>query len=304
MPIWIRAYATASENEVEACDELQSQEWPGVGMRIRLPWIPLIIVAMLIVFAVFGTLIAPHPANTGSLSHRLSAPGLTGGYLLGTDALGRDILSRIIVGARVSLLVGLAAIAVGGGIGTVLGMTSGFLGGWVDMLIMRATDLTMSLPLLLIGMVLAIVRGPSFTNVVITISILLWGQYARQIRGEVLSLKEKDFVALARVGGRSNVWIMAKHVFPNVVNTLIVLATLQIGLAITVEASLSFLGAGVPPPAPSWGGMVSDGRGLIDTAWWVSFFPGLMVLMVVFSMNYLGDWLRDRLDPKLRQLWA
>ena len=271
-------------------------------MSRRLPWVPIIVLGIIIFMALFGSFIVPYQPTVGSLSERLSAPEWTSGHIFGTDQLGRDIFSRIIVGARVSFLVALISIAVGGSIGTILGMVSGLKGGWVDMLIMRLTDLTMSLPLLIIAMVLAIVKGPSFDNVIIVLAILLWGRYARQIRGEVLSIKERDFIALAKVGGRSPIWIMLKHVLPNIVNTLIVLATLQIGWAIIVEASLSFLGAGVPPPNPSWGGMVSEGRGLIDTAWWISLFPGLAIMIVVFSMNYLGDWLRDRLDPKLRQI--
>ncbi len=270
--------------------------------RQRPPYAAIAIVALMAFLAVFGFLIAPHPANVGSLSHRLMPPSLSSGYLFGTDWLGRDILSRLIVGARVSFTVAVLSIVVGGALGTVLGIISGYYGRWIDKVIMSLTNLTMALPLLIIAMVLAVVRGPSYWNVIIVISLLLWSRYARQVRGEILSLKEKEYVAAAKVAGASTSWIMARHMFPNVVNTLIVLATLQTGWTIIVESSLSFLGAGVPPPDPSWGTMVSEGRSMIDNAWWISVVPGAAILLVVLSMNILGDYIRDRLDPRLRNI--
>jgi peptide/nickel transport system permease protein len=167
---------------------------------------------------------------------------------------------------------------------------------------MRLVDIGLSIPVMLVALVLAAAIGPSFRNVILIIGLLLWTRFARQIRGEVLSVKEQDYVARARVAGASARRIMFKHLFPNIVPTLLVMCTLEIGHVVLVEASLSFLGVGVPAPTPTWGGMVSEGRGLISSAWWVALFPGLAILLLVLSMNFFGDWVRDRLDPKLRQL--
>jgi peptide/nickel transport system permease protein len=212
------------------------------------------------------------------------------------------VLSRIIFGARVSLSVSLLVILVTSTIGTALGILGGYLGGWVDSLLMRVTDISLAFPFILIGFLLAVTLGPSVTTVVLAISVLGWAPYARLIRGEVLKLRNADFVLQARIMGCSPLRIMVTHIFPNVVNPLLILATLSVGLVILVESALSYLGAGVPPPTATWGSMVSDGRSLIDTAWWISFFPGVAIGMVVLSGNFLGDWLRDRLDPRLRQM--
>jgi peptide/nickel transport system permease protein len=240
-----------------------------------------------------------------SLTQRLQPPAFAGGtwaHVLGTDKLGRDVLSRIIFGARVSLSVSLLVILITGSIGTALGILGGYLGGFVDSLLMRITDISLAFPFILIGFLLAVILGPSVTTVVLAISLLGWAPYARLIRGEVLKLRNADFVLQARVIGSSPLRIMLTHIFPNIVNPLLILATLSVGLIILVESALSYLGAGVPPPIATWGSMVSDGRGLIDTAWWISFFPGLAIGLVVLSGNFLGDWLRDRLDPRLRQI--
>jgi len=271
----------------------------------RLPMFPLMILLVTLVTAVFAPVIAPHSPTQGNLRDRLLPPAWVEGgrneYLLGTDALGQDIFSRIIFGTRVSLLVSLVAIFIAGTIGTFAGLASGYLGGWLDIILMRIVDVGLSLPLILVAIVLAVLIGPSFANVVLVIGLLLWPRYARQIRGETLAVKEQDYVAFARVAGVSTPAILVRHIFPNLVPTLLVLATLQVGYVIVLEASLSFLGVGVPPPDPSWGRMVAEGRGLIQSAWWVSIFPGLAVLLTVLSMNLLGDWVRDRLDPKLRE---
>jgi peptide/nickel transport system permease protein len=222
--------------------------------------------------------------------------------LLGTDKLGRDVLSRIIFGARVSLGVSLLVILITATIGTTLGILGGYLGGVVDSLLMRITDISLAFPFILIGFLLAVILGPSVTTVVLAVSVLGWAPYARLIRGEVLKLRNADFVLQARVIGCSSARIMLTHIFPNIVNPLLILATLSVGLIILVESALSYLGAGVPPPTATWGSMVSDGRSLIDTAWWISFFPGMAIGLVVLSGNFLGDWLRDRLDPRLRQI--
>lgn len=279
---------------------------PVARTRGKLLTLPLLV---LVTFGGLGALAdvaAPHPPNAISLRSRLLPPfWQDGGALshpLGTDRLGRDIASRIIHGARVSIAAGLAAVAVGGVVGALLGLVSGYYGGWTDTLIMRATDAMLSLPIILIALLFAVVFGPSFGNLVLVLGLVLWARFARLVRGEALAWKEREFVALARVAGCSSFRILRRHILPNVLNPLVVLATLQVGWVIIVEASLSFLGAGIPPPTPSWGAMIADGRSHVTTAWWLSFFPGLALVLVVLSINLLGDWLRDYLDPRTRNL--
>ena len=223
-------------------------------------------------------------------------------YLLGTDKQGRDILSRIIHGSRVSIVVAGVAILIGGVIGTVLGIASGYYGGWIDAVIMRLVDISLSIPIILLALVLVAALGPSKEVVITVLVVLLWSRYARMVRGETLAVRVQDFISRARVAGASDMRIMIHHIFPNTINSLIVLATLQVGFVIVLESVLSFLGAGIPKPTPAWGLMVAEGRELIIEAWWVAFFPGLAITLVVLSMNLLGDWLRDRLDPKQRQV--
>ena len=223
-------------------------------------------------------------------------------YLLGTDKNGMDIFSRLIYGARLALVVSLLGIVVSGIIGSSLGIIAGYYGGILDSIIMRMVDVSLSISLVLIALVLAAVRGPSIDNVLIVICLFLWSRYARLIRGETLLLKSQDFIARAQVSGASDLRIMYKHIMPNLANTIIVLATLQIGFVIILEASLSFLGAGVPRPNPAWGLMVADGRELLSNAWWVSLVPTVAIVLTVLSINLLGDWVRDRLDPKQRQI--
>jgi peptide/nickel transport system permease protein len=273
----------------------------------RYPLVPLAILTLVLVIpAVFAPLVAPYDPLRGSLAKRLKPPvweqGGTIDHLLGTDKVGRDILSRIIYGARVSLAVSLVAIFVGGAIGTTLGLMSGYFGGWVDSVLMRLVDISLSLPTILLALVLVAAVGPSFGTVIGVLVVLLWARYARLVRGETLSIKERDFIARARVAGASHTRIMARYILPNIVNSLIVLATLQVGYVILLESALSFLGAGLPRPTPAWGLMIADGRELIVTAWWVSMFPGLAIMLTVLSLNLLGDWLRDHLDPKLRNV--
>jgi peptide/nickel transport system permease protein len=229
-------------------------------------------------------------------------PGGSMTHVLGTDKQGRDVLSRIIHGSRVSIVVAGVAILIGGVIGTVLGIVSGYYGGWIDAVIMRLVDISLSIPIILLALVLVAAVGPSKTVVVTVLVVLLWSRYARMTRGETLAVRVQDFISRARVAGASDVRIMIHHIFPNVINSLIVLATLQVGFVIVLESVLSFLGAGIPKPTPAWGLMVAEGRELIIEAWWVAFFPGLAITLVVLSMNLLGDWLRDRLDPKQRQV--
>ncbi len=271
------------------------------------PIIPLIILlVMLIIPALFANLIAPHDPVDVNLRDRLMPPAwMEGGswqYVLGTDRQGFDILSRIIHGARISLSISLLAIALGGGVGTVLGLLAAYGGGWVDNLIMRIVDIKLAFPSILLALVLVAVSGPGFQTVVLVIALLLWARFARMVRGEALAIKQQDFIARAQVAGASPVRIMMRHIFPNVVNTVVVLATLEVGHVIILESTLSFLGAGLVKPTPAWGLMVADGRALIVTAWWLFFFPTMAIVLTVLSMNLLGDWLRDRLDPKLRNV--
>jgi peptide/nickel transport system permease protein len=273
----------------------------------RYPLLPTAILLLLLVIpAIFASQVAPYNPIKGSLSKRLKppvwVPGGSMDHLLGTDKMGRDILSRIIYGARVSLAVSLVAIVVAGSIGTALGLAAGYFGGRLDTLIMRMVDISLALPTILLALVLVAAAGSSFSTVIVVIAVILWARYARQVRGETLSIKTQDFVARARVSGASHLRIMLRYIFPNVVNSLLVLATLQVGAVILLESTLSFLGAGIPRPAPAWGVMVADGRELIVVAWWVALFPGLAIMLTVLSLNLLGDWLRDHLDPKLKHV--
>jgi peptide/nickel transport system permease protein len=271
------------------------------------PIIPVGILSTIFLLAVFANVLAPYDPEVGALGDRFKPPvwqtGGTDKYLLGTDHLGRDVLSRLLFGARVSIVVGFLAVIVAGAIGTTLGIISGYVGGWVDQLIMRVTDTWLALPGLTFAIFLAAIVGPSLWNIVFVLSWVYWTRYARVVRGEVLSLKERDFVRLAVVAGCSKWTIMRRHILPNVVNSAIVLATLQLGVVIITEASLSFLGVGVPPPQPAWGLMLADGKkGLMAGYWWLTVLPGCCIMFMVLSANLLGDWLRVKFDPQLRQL--
>jgi peptide/nickel transport system permease protein len=280
-----------------------------VGLRQRLrryPYIPLaIMVTVLIIPALFSTWLAPHDPYTAYLRNRLQPPVFWGGtwaFPLGTDRLGRCVFSRTMHGAYFALTISMVGIFAGALLGTVLGLIAGYRRGMIDVVIMRLVDITFALPSVLLALALAAVWGPSFQSVIIVVVFVLWAFFARQVRGEVLSLRERDFVLRALVCGASHTRIVARHIFPNVVNTVVVMATLQIGVVILLEATLSFLGIGIPRPTPAWGLLVADGRQLVVSAWWISFFPGVAILLTVLSVNLLGDWLRDRLDPKLRQI--
>ncbi len=272
----------------------------------NLPWIPATIIAVMVIMAIFAPFLAPYSPIDQSLPDKLLPPFWVDGgstkYILGTDAFGRDMLSRLIYGARVSLLVALLALTAGGGVGLVIGIVAGYFGGRLEALLMRLVDAAFTFPAILFALLLAVTMGQGLGTLVIAISLLLWASFARIMRGEVLALKQRDFVALARVRGCSSLRIMVTHILPNVMNTFMVLLTLNIGVVIVAEASLSFLGAGIPPPTPTWGLMISEGRGRISTAWWVSLIPGIAITLLVLSVNLFGDWLRDRLDPRLRQL--
>ncbi len=271
------------------------------------PLIPTAIIGILVLVAIFANVLAPYNPEIGTLGERFHPPAWQAGgsekYLLGTDHLGRDILSRLIFGARVSLVVGFTAVIFAGILGTFLGILSGYLGGWVDQVIMRVTDTWLALPALTFAIFLAAIVGPSATNIVIILAAVFWTRYARVIRGEVLSLKERDFVRLAVVAGCSKWTIMRRHILPNILNSAIVLGTLMLGVVVVQEAALSFLGVGVPPPQPAWGLMLADGKkGLMAGYWWLTVLPGCCIMLLVLSANLLGDWLRVKLDPQLRQL--
>jgi peptide/nickel transport system permease protein len=271
------------------------------------PLVPVLIIGGIAFAALFANFLAPYDPEVGRLAMRFKPPfwqaGGSTAYLLGTDHLGRDVLSRLIFGARVSMVVGFTAVIVAGAFGTALGIISGYLGGWVDQVIMRVTDTWLALPALTFAIFLAAVVGPSEMNIVIILGAVYWTRYARVIRGEVLSLKEREFVRLAIVAGLSKWKIMARHILPNVINSAIVLGTLMLGVVIVTEAALSFLGVGVPPPKPAWGLMLADGkRGLMVGYWWLTVLPGTCIVLMVLSANLLGDWLRVKLDPQLRQL--
>jgi peptide/nickel transport system permease protein len=282
--------------------------WRIPSLRIEgFPWIPVIIIGVIALVAIFADVIAPYNPEIGVLGDRFRPPAWQAGgsqaHLLGTDHVGRDVLSRLIFGARVSMVVGFTAVIVAGIIGTGLGILSGYLGGWVDQVIMRITDTWLALPALTFAIFLAAVVGPSMWNIVIILAAVYWTRYARVIRGEVLSLRERDFVRLAIVAGCSKKTIMRRHILPNVVNSAIVLGTLMLGVVIVTEAALSFLGVGVPPPKPAWGLMLADGKkGLMAGYWWLTVLPGLCIMFMVLSANLIGDWLRVKLDPQLRQL--
>jgi peptide/nickel transport system permease protein len=282
------------------------QSWLRWDNLRRLPIFQLIIIGVFVIMALFGQWLAPNDPYETSLRARLLPPAwMEGGdarYFLGTDRLGRDVLSRIVVGALPSFKVALAALVFGSILGSFVGMIAGYLGGRVDAIIMRFADGTMAFPLILAALLLAAVIGPGGPTVVIAACIVLWARFARLIRSEVLSVKERDYVKLARIAGASNWRIMIAHILPNVLNSVVVLLTLQLGFVIILEATLSFLGAGIPPPTPTWGQMVANGRDYLETAWWLSVFPGLAIAVVVLSFNLLGDWLRDHTDPRLRQI--
>ena len=272
------------------------------GALRRMPVIPLVMLGALMLAALFAPIVAPHPPLEIDLSAALAPPFYhEGGSLdhpLGTDRLGRDILSRVIYGGQVSLLLAFSVLLIGGSLGVALGLVSGYVGGWLDSLIQRAVEAVLSLPTIMVALVFVFVLGQSFSSVVLILAPFITASFARMVRGEALAVRNMNYVALARVAGASHLRIIARHILPNVAGTIIVIATLEIGALILVEASLSFLGVGVPPPTPAWGLMVDDGREYLATRYWLSLFPGLAIVVTVLSINWIGDWLRNALDPK------
>ena len=272
------------------------------------PLLAVVILGGLVLVAVLADLIARYDPTLPVPGANVFDPPfwMEGGRTttpLGTDFLGRDILSRLIHGARVSLIVGLMGTLVAGSLGTALGILAGYLGGWVDQIIMRLTDAWLALPAIVFAIFLAAMIGPSMWNIVVILGAVYWTRYARVIRGEVLTLRERDFVKLAEIAGASRWRVIKRHILPNVMNTATVLASLTVGVVIIAEASLSFLGVGVPPPQPAWGLMLSEARPtLMAGQWWLTVFPGLCILLIVLATQLFGDWLRVRLDPQTRNL--
>src|SRR6476660_5809877 len=283
---------------------------PGswAGLARQLPALPLAILVPFVLVALCADLIAPYDPTEPIPGAKIFEPPfwMQGGSthaLLGTDFQSRDLLSRLIFGARVSLIVGVAGTVVAGSIGTALGILAGYLGGWVDQVIMRVTDAWLALPALVFAIFLATMLGPSMWNIVIILGAVYWTRYARVIRGEVLSLREREFVKLAEIAGASRARVILRHILPNVLNSTMVLASLTVGVVIIAEASLSFLGVGVPAPEPAWGSMLADGRSMLMVGdWWLTIFPGICIMLVVLATQLMGDWLRIRLDPQLRNL--
>jgi peptide/nickel transport system permease protein len=262
-------------------------------------------VVLLLAVAAAAPWIAPHDPTRQSLRARLAPPSLQDAadgkrHLLGTDHLGRDVLSRTIHGARVSLLVGFAAVIVGGVMGAVLGMLAGYRGGWTDSAIMTVADAQLAFPFILLAIGIIAVLGPSFPTLVVVIGLSGWVSYARILRSQVMVVRTREFVDAIQALGGSMTRVVLRHVLPNVLSSLVVVATLELARAIVLEATLSFLGLGVQPPTPSWGGMVQEGREYLDSAWWISTSPGLVLMLTSIVVSRTGDWLRDILDPTLR----
>ncbi len=279
----------------------------------RWPIIPGVVITTLVLTGIFAPLLAPQDQFKQNLRARNAPPvwntqwyddnpRVELRYILGADHVGRDILSRIIYGARISLIVATISLITGLLMGVTLGLSAGYFGGHIEELIMRLTDVWYAIPFLLLALVANIIFGPSFGLVLALLALSTWPAFVRNIRAETLSLKTLDYVALARVSGASNVRIIFKHLLPGVFNTVVVIATLRVGQLILAEASLSFLGVGIPSPTPAWGVMIAEGRADLRAAWWPTVFPGVAIFLVVMSLNFTGDWLRDRLDPRLRQL--
>ena len=276
--------------------------------RLGRDWPALLGLAVIIVStaaAVAAPALAPTDPVKNDLLARVTPPmWVTGGdraHPLGTDTLGRDVLSRLLYGARVSLVIGLTAVVLAGAAGVVLGLIAGYYRGWLDDVLMRVGDIQLAFPVLLLGVALLSVLGASLANLIAVLTLSGWVTYARIVRGETLSLAEREFVAAARALGARDGHVIRRHILVNVWPPIIVVATFSVARVIIAEASLSFLGLGIPPPAPSWGAMLDEGRNYLTTGWWLALFPGLAILAVVLGINLVGDWLRDLLDPRLER---
>jgi peptide/nickel transport system permease protein len=284
--------------------------------RNRLGIVGLVILSIVTFAAIFAPVLAPYGENEGDIMVRLQCPVFTEcpvygtnttfegstEHILGTDSLGRDILTRLIYGARVSLIVGLTAVLLGAGIGTTLGLISGFYGGWIDSVVMRIGDLFLAFPYLLLAIAIVSVLGGGLLNVILVLAIATWTPYARITRGTVFAAKTQEYIIAARAIGVQDAPLLFKHMLPNVITPIIVYGTFAVAAAIIAEAGLSFLGLGVGVSRPTWGSMLADGRSYVSTAWWLATIPGLAIMLTVLSINLIGDWLRDALDPQLRNV--
>jgi peptide/nickel transport system permease protein len=289
-------------------DKKPGKTGTGGKLRSRLRRIPVLQVLLLlpiVLFGIFGSFFYTHDPVAMKPTVSLRPPYLFGGdisYFLGTDHLGRDVFSKIVAGANASLIAAAAGVFLAGIVGIFLGMVAGYFGGWIDDVIMRVVDIQMSIPVILLTILISAALGGGLVTVTICIALVFWTQYARVIRGETLSIREREFVALARIAGCGPGRMLIKHILPNLVSTSTVVASLQLGRAIIIEASITFLGLGIQPPKTAWGLMMAEGRMYLSTAWWLPTFAGLAIVMTVLGANLMGDWVRDWLDPKLRQL--
>jgi len=269
------------------------------------PIIPLGVFFLLVFVAIFAPILAPLDPAQGSIRTRHIPPvwleGGTAAHFFGTDSLGRDMLSRVIYGARIVVMVAVSVIFAGGIFGTIIGMFAGYLGGLVDEIAMRIVDLLLAMPFLLVALTVVIVFGQSLTQMIILLIIFSWDNFARVVRAESLRIKGDAYIDAARIAGASDIRIVFRHILPGVFGVVLIVASLRVGQLILIEATLSFLGAGLPKSVPAWGVMVADGQGWITTAWWIAAIPGIMIFAVVMSFNFLGDWMRDYFDPRLRQ---
>ncbi len=291
------ASTIASENQLSRLGSAYAK-----SRELKLPWTSLVVIIVLVILAVFAPLLAPHDPRELDLPDARTAPFQTWDHPLGTDFTGKDVLSRLIYGARTSVFISMFALGAGVVVGTILGLISGYAGKWVDTIIMRIADATMGFPSILLAMIIVAILGTGLMPIVMAIAVSTWPRIARMIRGEVFSVKDQDFVTLAKIAGVSPTVIVRRHVFPNVLNILMVITSLSVAGVILTEASLSFLGLGLPPGDPGWGIMVAEGRQSLLRTWWVSLFPGIVITVVVMAFNFFGDWLRDTLDPKLRRV--
>jgi peptide/nickel transport system permease protein len=273
--------------------------------RDRSAALGMLVIVLTAAMAVLAPVLSPADPVKNSLVDRLTPPMWNAGgsakHPLGTDTLGRDVASRMLYGARVSLIVGLAAVAIAGVLGVALGLLSGYYRGWPDDVVMRLGDVQLAFPVLVLAVAVLAVLGASLANVILVLGATGWITYARIVRGEALSLRQREYVEAARALGATDRYLVWRHIFPNVLPPVIVVATFSVARTIIAEASLSFLGLGIPPPAPSWGAMLDEGRNYITTGWWLALFPGIAILLLVLGINLVGDWLRDALDPRMER---
>jgi peptide/nickel transport system permease protein len=273
----------------------------GKPRRSIMRWVPIILIAFFVLAAVFAPLVAPYDPNSQNLLGRMRPPGTVSRsfhYLLGSDELGRDLLSRLIYGARVSLFVAIASVILSGVVGVLLGMLAGYLRGWVELIVMRLVDVFLSIPAILLAIITVAVLGTGLVNVIVVLALTRWPRYARIAYGQTLSVANMPYVRLAAFMGASTPRVLLRHILPNIIGAVTVVATLEFGLMVLFEAGLSFLGLGVQPPTASWGAMLSSGRNYLATAWWIATFPGLCLFLLILAVNLIGDDLRDRFDPR------